>query len=333
VLITIKEDWLSATREEIVDPDRRIIDPHHHFFAQSPMFPHYDLNDLWRDTSGHRIEKTVFMQCWQGYRVDGPDELKPVGETELVDGIARVARREPNRAQIAGIIGAADLRLGARVREVIEAHAAASKLFKGIRHMAVWDSAKEVLSLDEAEEGRVYSNPKFREGLAVLQSMDFVFESWLYHPHISTLTDLARAFPETRIVLDHMGTPLGVGPYAGRRDEVFQKWSRDLAELARCPNVTLKLGGLLMPWNGFGLEERPRAPTSAEIVSAQRHYYDFAIEVFGAKRCMFQSNFPIEKGSCSYDVLWNAFKRMTKDYSESEKDDLFYTTAANLYRL
>lgn len=331
--IVVREDWLSATREDIIAPSRRVIDPHHHFFAPNQAFPHYDLDDLWRDTMGHKIEKTVFLQCWQGYRTDGPEELKPVGETEWVDGIARESSRDSSKAQVSGIVGTAELRLGARVREVIEAHAAASKLFKGIRQMAPWDASPEVMSLDGVEDGRLYLDPKFQEGVKVLQDMGYIYETWLYHPHIKHLTTLARAVPGVTIVLDHMGSPLGVGPYAGHRDEIFKKWAHDISELATCPNVTIKLGGLLMPWQGFRFEEKPRAPTSDEIVAAQRPYYDHAIAAFGTKRCMFQSNFPVEKNAVSYDVLWNAFKKFAAAYSEDEKDNLFYGTAAAFYRL
>jgi predicted TIM-barrel fold metal-dependent hydrolase len=331
--IVVREDWLSYTREEIVEPSRRVIDPHQHFFSQNPAFPRYDLTDLWRDTSGHQIQKTVFLQCWEGYRADGADELKPVGETQWADRIARASHKDPTKAQVSGIVGTAELRLGVRVREVLEAHKAASGLFRGIRQMAPWDASPEVMSLDDVEEGRIFLNPKFREGVAVLQDMDLIYETWIYHPHIRHLISLARALPGVKIVLDHMGSPLGVGPYVGCRAEVFKEWSRDITELAGCSNVTLKLGGLLMPWQGFGFEGRPRAPTSDEIIEEQRHYYEHAIEAFGSKRCMFQSNFPVEKNAVSYDVLWNAFKKIAAGCSESEKDDLFFSTAATVYRL
>lgn len=331
--IVVRENWLSTTAEEIIDPMRRVIDPHQHFFVPDQPFPYYDLDDLWRDTTGHGVEKTVFLQCWQGYRTDGPEELRSVGETEWVDRIASAARADVSKAHVCGIVSAAELRLGARVRDVIEAHAAASKLFKGIRQMAPWDAAAEVMSMDGVEEGTLYLNPKFQEGVRVLQDMDFVYETWLYHPHIKHLTALARAVPGARIILDHMGSPLGVGPYAGRREEVFRDWARDMAELATCPNVTVKLGGLLMPWQGFGFEGSNEAPTSDQIVAAQSRYYDHVIGAFGTKRCMFESNFPVEKNAISYDVLWNAFKKIAARYSDDEQDDLFYGTAEAFYRL
>lgn len=331
--IIVREDWLSKTSEEVTDPDRRIIDPHHHFFAKSDVFPRYDLTALWEDTGGHRIEKTVFLQCWEGYRVDGPDELKPVGETDWVDGIAKHASTQPKRAQIGAIVGTTDLRLGRRVAEVLEAHRAASSLFRGIRQIAAWDSCEEAMSLDDVDAGILYENPKFRSGFAMLAEMGLIFEAWHYHPQTPYLIALARAFPQTKIVLDHLGTPIGVGPYAGRRDEIFQQWARDLAELATCQNVSIKLGGMLMPWNGFGFEKGLRPPTSDEIVSTQQRYYEYAINTFGTKRCMFESNFPVEKGAVSYDILWNAFKKMVAGYSEDEKNDLFYATAKEVYRI
>jgi len=331
--ITVREDWLALVKEDIVEPDRRIVDPHHHFFVSNPAFPKYDLSSLWADTAGHRIEKTVYVQCWEGYRSSGPDELKVVGETEWIDGLAAEARRQPGRAQIAAIVATTDLRLGARVRDVLEAHRAASNLFRGIRQMAAWDRASEVLSLENVAEGRLYEDPGFRAGFAVLADMGLSFDAWHYHHQTPYLTALARAYPEVSIVLDHLGTPIGVGSYAGRRDEIFQQWASDLVQLATCPNVMLKLGGMLMPYNGFAFETKARPPSSDEIVAAQRHYYEYAIDTFGPRRCMFESNFPIDKGSVSYDVLWNALKKTAASYSESEKDELFRGTATRVYRL
>jgi L-fuconolactonase len=331
--IEVRKDWLALVNEEIVEPDRRIVDPHHHFFAAGGVFPTYDLDSLWADTAGHRVEKTVYVQCWEGYRSSGPDEFKPVGETESVDTVAAAARRQPERAQIAAIVGTTDLRLGTGVREVLQAHCAASALFRGVRQMAAWDRCSEVLSMENVAEGKLYEDLQFRAGFAVLADMGLTFDAWHYHPQTPSLTALARAFPQAGIVLNHLGTPIGVGPYAGRRDEIFKQWARDLSELASCPNVSIKLGGLLMPYNGFGFDKEARPPTSDEIVAKQRQYYEYAIDTFGPSRCMFESNFPVDKGAVSYDVLWNAFKKMASVYSAGEKDELFRGTATRFYRL
>jgi predicted TIM-barrel fold metal-dependent hydrolase len=174
---------------------------------------------------------------------------------------------------------------------------------------------------------------KFRRGFAHLAPLGLSFEAWLYHPQIPELTSLARAFPETPIVLDHFGGPLGIGPYEGHQDEVFETWRRDIDELATCPNVVAKLGGLNMPLNGFGWHKREQLPGSDELRKATERYYLHTIDKFGPERCMFESNFPVDKVSCSYAVLWNEFKKMTADFRDEEKDAMFHDTAARVYRV
>lgn len=331
--LTVRPDWLAQVHEDIVDPERRIVDPHHHFFVASEDFPHYELSDLRADTASHNVEQTVYLQCWEGYRSDGPEELRVVGETEWVDGIAHEARKNPHAVQIGGIMGTAELRLGAAVRPVLEAHCAASSLFRGIRQAAAWDADETIMSMPGIDSAALYADPDFRAGAAVLADMGLVFDAYHYHHQTPHLIALARALPGLSIVLDHLGTPLGVGPYAGRRDEIFTHWARDIAELATCPNVTMKLGGLAMPWNGFGYDDAERPPTSDELVAAQSRYYDYAIEQFGPQRCMFESNFPVDKCALSYNVLWNAFKKMVSAYSEAERDAMFRGTATRVYAL
>jgi predicted TIM-barrel fold metal-dependent hydrolase len=331
--IEVRQQWLARVREEIVDPTRRIVDPHHHFFVASADFPHYELADLRSDTSTHRVEQTVYLQCWEGYREEGPEHLKPVGETEWVDAIAAEARRQPASVQIGAIVGTAELRRGARVREVLEAHRAASPLFRGIRQIAAWDPSPELFSMPDVVDANLYGHADFRLGFAVLAELGLMFDAYHYHTQTPQLTALAHAFPEVPIVLDHLGTPLGVGPYAARRAEVVAEWRRDLVELARCGNVVMKLGGLAMPWCGFGFELGERPPDSDEVVARQADYYHYAIDLFGPQRCMFESNFPVDKCGLSYEVLWNAFKKMAARYAEDERDALFRGTATRIYGL
>ena len=132
-------------------------------------------------------------------------------------------------------------------------------------------------------------------------------------------------------MLNHLATPLAVGPYAGRTEVIYTDWQRGVAEVAACPNVVMKLGGLMMPWTGFGFELRAKPPTSDELVAAQGRHYHEAIALFGASRCMFESNFPVDKTGVSYDVLWNAFKKIAARYTEAEQDAMFYGTAARVY--
>ena len=331
--LEVREDWLQQVQEDILEPERRIVDPHHHFFVAGGTFPFYDLDTLWADTATHNVEQTVYLQCWEGYRQDGPEEFACVGETEWVDAIAETARQRPDAAQIRAIIGTAELRLGAGVRAVLEAHQQASPLFRGIRLAAAWDASDELISMPGVEDAHLYRDKKFLEGFAELADMGLVFDAYHYFHQTPELTELARAFPQVEIVLDHFGTPLGVGPYAGRREEIYAEWARDLKELARCPNVTIKLGGLVMAWCGFGFDDDERPPTSDELVAQQARYYHYSIEQFGPERCMFQSNFPVDKCALSYAVLWNAFKKIAADYTEAEKDMLFRGTATRVYQL
>ena len=329
-IVEVREDWLAQLTEVALEPSRRIIDPHHHFFVQATEFPHYELEQLWADTGTHHVAQTVYLQCWEGYRADGPEDMQCVGETAWVDGIAARARQQPQAAQIGGIMGTMELR-GARVREVLEAHCAASKLFRGIRQIAAWDTNEVLFIMAGVSHDNLYAEPAFRAGFAVLSEMGLRFDAWHYHPQTPHLTALARTFPTTPIVLDHLGTPVGIGSYAGHEEEIYKQWARDLTELATCPNVSIKLGGLAMPWNGFAFEQAPLPPTSDQLVAKWARYYHHAIEQFGPARCMFESNFPVDKCAVSYAVLWNTFKKIAARYSESEQDQLFYATAARFY--
>ena len=333
----IDEQWLALHREDIIEPELEIVDPHHHLwdFARH----RYLLPDLLADTgSGHAIAQTVFIECTACYRADGPAALKPVGETEFVNGIAAMAASGAyGRTRVAaGIVGMADLTLGARVEEVLAAHVAAGGgRFRGIRHAAGWqDRTPEVHNSHTDPPPHLYrDHAKFREGLAVLGRMGLAFDAWLYHPQLGDLVDLARAFPDQKIVLDHVGGPLGLGWYADRRAEIFADWRRHMAALARAPNVYVKLGGLGMRINGFAFHKRARPPSSQELADAWRPYIETCIAAFGPGRCMFESNFPVDKISGAYATCWNAFKRLAAGASAGEKALLFRDTARSFYRL
>jgi predicted TIM-barrel fold metal-dependent hydrolase len=261
--------------------------------------------------------------------------LKPVGETEFVNGVAAMsASGGYGEARVcAGIVGFADLSRGSAVGQVLDAHLAASSRFRGIRHASGWDPSEDVRNSHTNPPPGLLLDETFRQGFGELAKRGLSFDAWLYHPQIAELTDLARAFPDTTIILDHFGGPLGIGPYAGKREEIFPEWRTAVTELAQCEKVFAKLGGLVMPINGIGFHKRDLPASSDEIVAATGPYHRHAIEVFGASRCMFESNFPVDKQSCSYHVLWNAFKKLAADASESEKDELFHDTAVRAYRL
>ncbi len=327
----VRPDWLSRLSEDILDPGQPIIDPHHHLWRARP--DRYLLEDLAEDLrTGHDVRSTVFIQCGSAYRKDGPEEMRPVGETEFVAAIARESETLPFRAA-AGIVGHADCHLGDRIEAVLNAHVAAGGgRFKGIRHSATFDPGIAPTAPPGAPPG-LFLDPTFRAGVARTGKLGLTFEAWCYHPQLPELAAMLRASPEQKVVLNHLGGPLGVGPYEGKRPEVFAQWSASMKELAKCPNLFVKLGGLAMNVNGFGYHHQVLPPGSGEMAAAWRPYMETAIEAFGASRCMFESNFPVDKGMCSYPVLWNAFKRIAAGCSASEKADLFHGAAARFYGL
>jgi predicted TIM-barrel fold metal-dependent hydrolase len=324
--------WLAQQREEILEPGLPIIDPHHHLWDREGG---YFLDELLADTgSGHNVVATVFLQCGYAYRTSGAEELKPVGETEFVAGIAKEAeRRNLKTRACAGIVGAADLALGDKVDAVLQAHVAAGGgRFKGIRHITARHEEFNA-SILPRPPARQMADAQFRKGFARLGKMNLTFDAWLYHTQIPELTDLARAFPQVPIVLNHVGGPLGVGPYRGKRELAFREWQAAMKDLATCPNVHMKLGGLGMAIIGFDFHKEAKPPSSDKLAAAWRPLMETSIELFGAKRCMFESNFPVDKGMFSYPVMWNAFKRIASGASAAEKAALFHDTAARLYRL
>jgi len=333
-MTTEREAWLTLTIEDPIDSALPICDPHHHLWDHPDN--RYLLEELLQDTGGgHNIVQTVFVECRSMYRKDGPQEMQPVGETEFVQGIAAqsASGQYGVTTAAAGIVSFADLTLGAAVVPVLEAHIAASRnRFRGIRHTCAWDASADISSYRSPPKGLLL-DPKFREGFACLQKYGLSFDAWLYHPQLMELVDLARAFPDISIVVDHIGGLLGTGPYAGKREEVFQEWKRGIAALATCSNVVVKLGGLGMPICGFGWHERATPPNSAELAEAMAPYYLWCIEQLGVDRCMFESNFPVDKRSYSYTVLWNAFKLICKGFSPKERAALFHDTAVRVYRL
>lgn len=340
---------------EILEPDLPIIDPHHHLWDFQPLLPRmpeiahpfgritrqsprYLFEELHADCrgGGHNVIGTVFLQCGAFYRADGPDEMKPVGEVEFVNGVAAQSASGiygPFRA-CAGIVGQADLMLGAGVGAVLDAEIAAGNgRFRGIRHIGAYDPDPEVLGPLGHSPAGLYADPRFRKGFAELGKRELTFDAWVLEPQIGDVTDLARAFPEQPIVLDHVGTPLGLGSYTGRQEERFAAWKAAIDELATCPNVTVKLGGLAMPFCALG-ELGPDTRTDAATLAALfRPYVEACIAAFGPQRAMFESNFPVDRWGADYATLWNAFKLIARGASADEKRELFAGAAARFYRL
>ncbi len=328
-----RDDWLQKTVEAPLDPALPICDPHHHFWVKPGE--RYLLDELLQDIrSGHNIVSTVYIECRERWRADGPEAMKPVGETEFVERLVGPSGQYGVTAVAAGFVGFADFRMGAAVRGVLEAHMATSPTrFRGIRHACAWDASPTVKTATPGIPPELMANTTFRTGLASLKRYGLTFEAWLYHPQLPECASLARAVPDVPMILNHVGGLLGVGPYAGKRDEVFQAWQRGIAEVASCPNVVVKLGGLGMERCGFAWHARPAPPTSAQLLEATAPYYLYCIDRFGPDRCMFESNFPADRIACSYGVLWNTFKRLTRDFSPTERAALFHDTAVRVYRL
>lgn len=330
------DGWLAKVQEPALEPELAICDAHHHLWDRRDgrVERRYMLDEILADiASGHNIVSTVFIEHLAMFRADGPEELQHVGEVEFANGIAAMAASGLyGRARVAaGIVGFADLATGARVRRVLEAlMAAAPDRMRGIRCTGAWDPDPRIA---RADKPGLYLDARFREGYAELGRLGLTFDLPCRYHQLPEVVDLARAFPATTIVLNHVGGITGIGAYAGRRDEIFAVWRRSMADVAACPNVVVKLGGLAMEYCGFGWHEQAMPPTSQQLAGATRPYYEAVIELFGPDRCMFESNFPVDKVSCSYGVLWNSFKRVTAAFSSGEKAKLYHDTAARVYRL
>ncbi len=331
--------WLDLVAETALEPDVPIIDPHHHLWDgwRHMVQPRYLIDEMAADLGGgHNVVATVFIECGEMFRADGPEAMRCVGETEFVNGMAAMSAsgRYGQTRIAAGIIGTVDLRIGDAAADVLDAHlAAAPARFRGIRRGAFWHASADIQNHRTNPPEGLLLRDDFRAGFKHLRARNLSFEVWCAHTQIPDALSLARAFPDTVIILDHFGGPIGTGPYAGRQDEVLAYWTGQIDELARCPNVMMKLGGLNMEVNGYGWQHRATPPTSAELAAATRRYFDHAIAAFGPTRCMFESNFPVDKLSCSYTVLWNAFKRLAAGYTAAERASLFHDTAARVYRL
>jgi predicted TIM-barrel fold metal-dependent hydrolase len=329
-----RQDWLALRTEEIIDPIRPIVDPHHHLWDRGGQ--RYLIEEIAADiASGHNIVATVYVDCRSMYRANGLEAFRPVGEVEFANGVAAMSASGYGPAAIcAGIVGHANLLLGEAARGVLEMEIVAGNgRFRGIRHSSPWDADADVAGIYATRPKGLLLDPAFRKGFGCLAPLGLSFDAWLFHPQIGELTDLARAFPDTKIVLDHCGGPIGIGGYAGRRDEIFAVWRKSIGEIAACPNVSVKLGGLAMRLLGHDFHQRPMPPSSEQLAAAWRPWIETCIEGFGPGRSMFESNFPPDKGQCSYQVIFNAFKRIAAQYGEAEKTALFSKTAAEFYGL
>ena len=326
--------WLDQRVEEILEPGLPIVDAHHHLWNEPDNC--YLLNDFAADVgTGHNIVASVFVQCQYSYRESGPLHLRPVGETEQIELMHREALSPYAESRLCGgIVAFADLLEKDLLDEVLDAHLTASPLhFCGVRQSVARDSHFPAGIVLRPAPAGMLSDRTFRQGVRKVANRNLPFDAMLYHEQIPELTALAREVEEATIILDHFGTPLGVGYYREREQDTFATWRRDIMELAKCPNVHVKMGGLGMIITGAEYHLRNMPPTSSDLAAKWGPYFDVCIEAFGTRRCLFESNFPVDKAMYSYGVLWNAFKRLTAGASAAEKGDLFMGTASRLYRL
>jgi predicted TIM-barrel fold metal-dependent hydrolase len=328
-------EWVAKTTEPALEPELPIVDPHHHLWQRAAN--DYMFHDLLADTqTGHNIVATVFVDCHSMYRKGGPAELRCIGETEFTNGVAAMSASGiyGNLRACQGIVSHVDLRLGARAGAVFDAQIAAGNgRFKGIRYQTGWDADPGIRNSRTDPTPELTRDKTWREGFKELAKRDLTFDAWLYHPQIGEIAELADAFPNTSIILDHVGGPLGYASYANRHDEVRTVWKKTMAELAKRQNITVKVGGLGMAMGWFDFYQRPKPPGSQELADAFRPWVEICIELFGANRCMYESNFPVDKITSGYGVLWNAFKRISAKASAAEKTALFSGTASRVYKL
>jgi predicted TIM-barrel fold metal-dependent hydrolase len=330
----VRPDWLGLQREEAIDPDLPIIDCHHHLWTRAEC--PYEVDDLLQDANGgHNVLATVFVECRTRYRSEGPRERRSLGETEYAADAGDAAGGNPgNSVRVnAGIVGYVDLQCGREtVAELLGQHVEQGRgRLRGIRNLA--STTAEQQFDRPAGVPSLLMSPAFREGFSLLRSHNLLFDAWIFHNQLSDLVDLARQFPDIPIVVNHAGGPAGIGPKSPNYTAAYQLWQERLQWVASCPNVSLKIGGLGMPHVGFGFHELKQPPTSDQLVEAWQPLVDECIRAFGTGRCMFESNFPVDKGSYSYVTLWNAFKKLTRDHSQPDRERLFSKTAARVYRL
>ncbi|HVL45599.1 MAG TPA: amidohydrolase family protein [Acidovorax sp.] len=329
--LSVREDWLALGEEPVLEPELAVIDAHHHFYDR-PGWTYLRDEYLADASAGHTVLASVYMQALTRYREQGPEHLKPVGETEYVVACTPSGSGPIHLA--CGLVGHADLRRGSAVREVLDAHLEAGHgRFRGIRHLVTWDADSSLSNPLTAAPPGLLADAGYRAGLSELNACGLSYDAWLLWPQLPELIDVADAFPDLPIVLDHCGGIVRIGAYAGREQEVFHRWSASMRELSRRPNVWVKLGGLGMRINGFGFERQAQPPSSLQLAETWRPWVHTCIEAFGPQRCMFESNFPVDKGSYSFTNGWNAFKRLTAGFSAAERHALFQGTVRRVYRL
>jgi predicted TIM-barrel fold metal-dependent hydrolase len=332
--LPVRADWLAMGAEQALEPDLPIVDAHHHFYDR-PGWSYLKDDYLADAESGHHIRASVYMQALTRYRPDGPEALRPVGETEFVLASTPALPTQPTGPQIAqAIVAYADLRQGSAVAAVLDAHLHAGQgRLRGVRHLVTWDADASLANPLTAAPPHLLRDADYRAGLAQLAQRQLSYDAWLFWPQLAELAEVADAFEDLPIIVNHCGGIVRIGAYADRGPEVFRSWHQAMQALSRRPNVYVKLGGLGMRINGFGFHDGARPPSSTQLAAHWAPWMRACIDLFGPERCMFESNFPVDKGSYSFVNGWNAFKRLSQDFSPAERQQLFEGTASRVYGL
>jgi predicted TIM-barrel fold metal-dependent hydrolase len=333
--IPVVPEWLALREEPVEDPAMPIIDPHQHLWTRA--YAPYLFDQYLADTKGgHQVAASVYVQCSSMYREDGPEEMKPLGEVEFANGMAAMSASGqfgPSRL-CAGIVGFADLTRGKPVRRILESMTrVAGERFKGIRTLATWSPVKVRSHASTGERPHLLLLPEYQEGLAELADLGLSLDVLVFHTQLADVESLARSFPDTRIILNHAGNPVLSGPYKERREEMMQVWMEGMRRVSALPNVHVKLGGLASRLSGSMWHTLPQPPSSDVMAGHFEPFVRHCVRYFGAGRCMFESNFPVDKGQTSYRLLWNAFKKLAAAYPAQDQESLLWRTADDCYRL
>lgn len=325
---SIREAWLALTDESVLDPAQPILDAHHHLWDREES--RYRTEDFIADVSrGHDVRASIYVQCRTGYRRSGPESLYPLGEVET---ILEWSAQAPNHP--VGIVAFADLMQGGAVRDTLDGLLElAPNHVCGIRNTTAYHPDPAVRSNPRPAPDGLLRSKEFHRGAAEVARAGLALDVWAYQTQLHEVEALARLLPELTVVINHCGGPLGVGPFRERTPADFAAWRAGLEKLAALPNTRLKIGGFGLAVFGNDYHHQPAPPDSERLARDWAPWFGVCLEAFGPTRCMFESNFPVDKGMFSYVALWNAFKRLTQALSQNDRDQLFWKTAANTYRV
>lgn len=329
---------LFAGRDELIlEPDLPIIDSHHHLFLRPTL--RYLLDDYLADvTAGHRIVASVYLETQAFARPDGEPLMRPVGEVEFANGMAAMSASGLfGEARIcAGIVGYADMRFGDEVGRLLDrCIETAPERFRGVRQITLEHPSEAPWAYTPVKPPQgVLQSQAFREAFRHLGPRDLIFDAAVFDHQLGDIAAIADAFPDTRITLNHAGMAMGMEAHGeAARAELFLAWRERLSEVARRGNVYCKIGGFGLPFWGFGFETREDPIGYRELADCWRPWAETAFGIFGADRCMAESNYPPEARSCGYVPLWNALKHIFAGATVEEKSDLFMNTAARVHRI